>query len=90
MGRLHDPSVGIDCLCGCYYLVILKIQFMQIGEIIKWKEGGKRRRFEVMDIDRTVPYSYTIRVRTVYFPAPKSKLNKRGVFSKFKQTITHA
>lgn len=26
MGRLHDTSAGIDCLCGCYYC---KVYFMK-------------------------------------------------------------
>lgn len=33
MGRLHDPSVDIDCLCGCYYLVVLKKLIMSFVKI---------------------------------------------------------
>lgn len=53
------------------------------GQIIKWAEGGKRKKLKVIDILLDQEYNHKITVKPVYSPAPKSKLRQKTVFSKF-------
>lgn len=56
-----------------------------IGGIIFIK-NKKRVRLQITDI-APEPYNHTIGFVPVYFPAPKSRLNNKSKFSKFKMKI---
>lgn len=56
-----------------------------IGNIIKDKDS-KRWEYKVMDII-AVQYGHKVSVLPVYKPSPRSRLNRRGVFSKMKVII---
>lgn len=55
------------------------------GSIIKDKDS-KRWNYKVMDIT-AVPYGHKVSLLPVYKPSPRSRLNRRGVFSKMKGII---
>jgi len=56
-----------------------------IGKIIKIK-GQKRRCLQIRDINNT-PHERIVSLILVYNPSPRSRLNRRGVFSKMKGII---
>lgn len=57
------------------------------GQIVKWKEGGKRTKLRIDDIDLSIPYEHKMSVSPIYFPGPRSRLKTRTVFSKIKIKI---
>lgn len=58
------------------------------GQIIKWAEGGKRKKLKVIDIGLDEEYNHKITVKPVYFPSPKSTLRNKNAFSKQKIEIS--
>lgn len=47
----------------------------------------KRVWGEVVNVDRNYPYETTLTIKPIYRPAPKSRLNNKGKFSKHKIKI---
>lgn len=56
-----------------------------IGALVR---VAKKKRVwgEIQDISKE-PYQHTISLKAIYRPSPKSRLNNKGKFSKFKMKI---